>query len=207
MQHSHTANFIQLITRHHCPSQGFLKDFSLYPNTQSGGRGGMLEEQHVMVWLDCWQQIKLTSVGYSLRQCIRLLVLSSFEHCHWNWDFFIGLWTGVDLDFMGGWEVEGDGAGGSAALMSWWPLWQQWTAQQGKWDLAWAQHSLLKLQKGWVATDGNVNNHSRAHANASWCTKHTPTPHPTSNYRVETQSRQTDSIKRGGTLNRWQVHG
>lgn len=50
--------------------------------------------------------------------------------------------------------------------------------QQGMWSFACAQQSLLKLQKGWMATDGAVNNNSPSHANTHPCTTTTPSAIP-----------------------------
>lgn len=131
----------------------------------------------------------------------RFLFCLQLQQCHLNFSLFVwfrdaGAW--IRVGFWGG------GEGSGVAAMSWWPLWLYWKAQQGKRSLAYAQQSLLKLPKGWVATDGPVNNHSPTHAptHARWCTN-TPTPHPVPYHKVEMHFRHAHSYRWWGSENRW----
>lgn len=65
------------------------------------------------------------------------------------------------------------------------------------WSLTWAQQSLLKLQKGWVATDGAVNNNSPSHASAHSCTNATPKTIPLCG---NTRQTHTHTVMAGGAV-------
>lgn len=196
MQYRYTPNLIQLITSTPVPH----RDSLLCPDTTDReGRGGLA------AWFDLilsWNKLNLlvlATTDDNTPDCVFCLYL---QQCHFNWNIFVcfkdaGAWTWVVLHVGG--RVGGHGG---TALMSRWPLWLQWKAQQGKCSLAWAQQSLLKLQKGWVATDGAVNNRSPTHANTSSCTKDTPLPHPMPYHWVETDTHSYGGYTDGKCVDR-----
>lgn len=200
MHYSYTLNLIQLITRHQSHTEILLYVPTLptergVPAAEYGMCNSLNGSQSVR-FIHRWNSLSLRHATVGLiwsflgknwiNQCGLQLETIHQAFCFvfvcntviWIAAFFVWFrdaeaWIGVGLDFL----VGGEGSEG-AAVTSGWPLWLQWKAQRAKGSLACARHSLLKLQKGRVATDGAVNNHSPTHANAHSCTNthqcHTP---------------------------------